>query len=110
VTALLGDVDRITEAVLAVRDALAVVVARGVQVQQLPEAQMFYAPEQAVAQGIKQLYEVDRAARRIMERHTGGEELTRIYRDVVQTGHQLGVDLPVLGALGPFVEAFATQA
>ncbi|HEY5989019.1 MAG TPA: hypothetical protein VIV12_21970, partial [Streptosporangiaceae bacterium] len=37
--------------VLAVRDALAVVAARGVDPQQQPDAQMFAAPERVVAQG-----------------------------------------------------------
>ena len=106
----LGSVDRIAEAVLAVRDALAVVRARGVNVDALPEAQMFAAPEQIVAQGIKDLYEADRAARRIMQRHTGGEELKRIYADVVATGRELGVDMPVLEPLGSFIETYATEA
>jgi len=105
----LGSVDRIAEAVLAVRDALAVVRARGVNVDALPDAQMFAAPEQTTAQAIKDLYEANRAARRIMERHTGGEELKRIYADVVATGRELGVDMPVLEPLGAFVQAFATE-
>jgi len=106
----LGSVDRIAEAVLAVRDALAVVRARGVNVDALPDAQMFAAPEQMTAQAIKDLYETDRAARRIMERHTGGEELKRIYGDVVATGRGLGVEMPVLEPLGSFVQAYATEA
>jgi len=106
----LGSVDRIAAAVLAVRDALAVVRARGVDVAALPDAQMFAAPDQMVAQGIKDLYEADRAARLIMERHTGGEELKRIYADVVATGRRLGVDMPVLEPLGSFVDRYAAQA
>ena len=106
----LGSVDRIAEAVLAVRDALAVVRARRVNVDALPDAEMFAAPEQMVAQGIKDLYEADRAARQIMQRHTGGEELKRIYADVVATGRGLGVDMPVLEPLGSFVESYATEA
>ena len=106
----LGSVDRIAEAVLAVRDALEVVRARGVDIDTLPDAQMFAAPEQMVAQGIKDLYEADRAARRIMQRHTGGEELKRIYADVVATGRELGVDMPVLEPLGSFIETYATEA
>jgi 2-dehydropantoate 2-reductase len=106
----LGSVDRITEAVLAVRDGLAVVRARGVDVDAQPDAQMFGASERIVAEGIKELYEADRAARRIMERHTGGEELRRIYFDVLVTGHDLGVEVPVLDSLRRFVEALTTEA
>jgi 2-dehydropantoate 2-reductase len=105
----LGSVDRIADAVLAVRDALAVVRARGVNVDAQPAAQMFAAPERVVAQGIKELYEADRAARRIMERHAGGEELKRIYLDVVDTGQELGIIMPVLEPLRPFVEALAAS-
>ena len=110
VEAFLDGVDRIAESVLAVRDALAVVRARGVDVQAQPDAQMFAAPEQVVGQGIKELYKADHAARRIMERHTGREELTRIYSDVVTTGRELGVAMPALEALGPFVVAWAADA
>ena len=106
----LGSTDRLGEAVLAVRDALAVVRARGVDVEAQPGAQMFAAPERVVAQSIKELYEVDRAARRIMERHTGGVELARIYSDVVSTGRELGVGMPALEPLGPFVGALSTGA
>jgi 2-dehydropantoate 2-reductase len=106
----LASVDRIAEAVLAVRDALAVVRARGIDVDAQPDAQMFAAPEQIVAQGIKGLYEADRAARRIMGRHTGGEELRRIYFDVLDTGRELGVGMPALESLRSFVEALTTEA
>ena len=67
-------------------------------------------PEGVVAQGIMELYEADRAARRIMERHAGGEELTRIYFDVLATGRELGVAMPALEPLGPFVAALTTGA
>ena len=109
VDGFLGSVDHIADAVLAVRDALAVVRARGVNVGTQPAAQMFAAPEYVVAQGIKELYEAEPAARRIMERHTGGEELKRIYLDVVGTGRELGVAMPVLEPLRPFVEALAAS-
>ena len=49
VVEFLGSVDRIAEAVLAVRDALAVVRARGIDVDAQPDTQMFAAPEQIVA-------------------------------------------------------------
>jgi ketopantoate reductase len=110
VPTFLDDTNALAEAVLAVRDAFRVVAARGIDPWILPEAQMFGAPEDAVAQAIHDQYQVDGAARRIMERHTGGEDLTSIYRDLVATGHQLGVDLPVLEALSPYVAAYAAAA
>jgi 2-dehydropantoate 2-reductase len=106
----LGSVDRISEAVLAVRDALEVVRAREVETVNVPDAQMWAAPEGTVAEGIKGLYETDLGPRRIMERHTGGEELKRIYTDVVATGRDLKVDMPVLEPLASYVEALRTEA
>jgi 2-dehydropantoate 2-reductase len=105
VAAFLDDAARIADGVLAVRDAFAVVQARGVDPASVPDAHMFLAPEHDVALAIKQLYAVDRAARKIMERHTGGPELKRIYGDVVATGRSLAVEMPTLEACGPFVEA-----
>jgi len=110
VAGFLDDTDALREAVLAVREALSIVAARSVDPWQLPDAQMFAAPERAVAQAIHDQYQVDRAARRIMERHTGGSELAAIYRDVTGTGHRLGVATPVLDALGPYVDAYAAAA
>jgi 2-dehydropantoate 2-reductase len=110
VEAFLGNADRIAEAVRAVRDAPAVVAARGVDVGRVADAQMFYAPEAAVAQAIYDQYQTDHGARRIMQRHTGCEELRRIYRDVDRTGHELGVDLPVLDSFERFVEAYGSLA
>lgn len=110
VAAFLADVDAIAEAVLAVRDGLAVVSARGVDPQTIPDAQMFFAPEQPVAEGIRELYAVDRAARKIMERHTGGAELKRIYRDVLETGRELGLLMPTLEPLEPYVDALSDAA
>jgi len=105
VAAFLDDVEQIANGVLAVRDALAVVTARGVDVAAVPDAQLFLTPEREVAAAIHQLYAVDRAARKIMERHTGGAELKRMYGDVVETGRRLGVPMPTLAACRPFVEA-----
>ena len=109
VDTFLSDVERIREAVLAVRDALAVVAARGVDPGSVPDVQMFFAPEREVAEGIRVLYASDPAARKIMERHTGREELRRIYRDVLNTGRELGVTMPTLEPLEPFVEAFPNR-
>lgn len=106
VEAFLSDVERIREAVLAVRDALAVVEARGVDPRSVPDVQMFFAPEREVAEGIRALYASDRAVRQIMERHTGREELQRIYHDVLDTGRELTVQMPTLEPLEPYVDAF----
>ena len=109
VDTFLADVKCIQEAVLAVRDALAVVEARGVDPRSVPDVQMLFAPEREVAEGIRELYASDRAARKIMERHTGREELQRIYHDVLATGRKLGVQMPTLEPLEPFVDAFSIQ-
>ena len=72
----------------------------------MPDAQAFYAPADMVAAGLQHFYAMSVPARRILERHTGVEELKRIYRDVVSTGLELGVTMPRLLALGPVVEAW----
>ena len=67
----LDDVERISEGILAVRETLAIVRARGIDVDTVGDAQVFHAPAEAVAEGIRQQYRVDLAARKIMTRHTG---------------------------------------
>ena len=101
----LGSTDWLEQAVLAVRDALAVVKARGVEVAAILDAQPFFAPPEAVAAGIREQYRVDRAARKIMERHTAHDELQHIYFDVLATGRELRVEMPTLAALAPYVAA-----
>jgi 2-dehydropantoate 2-reductase len=106
VDALLDDTTRLEAAILAGREALEVCRARGVAVERIPDAATFYAPAAAVAVGIHDFYARNVAARRILERHTGVEELKRICRDVVATGRQLGVAMPRLTELEPAVEAW----
>lgn len=106
IDALLDDTARLTDAVLAVRDGLEVCRARGIDVDAVPDAQAFYAPAEMVAAGIQHFYAMSPPARRILDRHTGVQELKRIYGDVVATGLDLGVTMPRLLALGPSVEAW----
>jgi len=106
----LDSTDWISQGILAVRDALAVVTARGIDVGAVPDAQMFFAPTEAVAAGIKEQYRVDLAARKIMTRHTGREELGRIFGDVLASGRALGVATPVLDSLETAVDAYSATA
>jgi len=107
---LLDDIGALESAILASREALEVCRARGVDVDAVPDAQTFFAPAAAVAIGIHDFYATNLPARRILERHTGVDELKRIYADVVQTGRELGVPMPRLTALGPAVEAWTGAA
>ena len=107
IDALLDDTVRLETAILAGREALEVCRARGVAVEQIPDAATFYAPAQAVAVVIHDFYATNLPARRILERHTGVDELKRIYADVMATGQRLGVSMPRLTELGPAVEAWA---
>jgi 2-dehydropantoate 2-reductase len=109
VDALLDDTSRLENAILASREALAICRARGVAVEQIPDAATFFAPAAAVAAGIHDFYATNLPARRILERHTGVEELKRIYTDVVATGRQLGLALPRLTELGTAVEAWTGE-
>ena len=106
----LNDLGHLQDAVLAARDALAVVRARGIVIDDSPDAQMFLAPAEAVAQAIYAEYQTNPAARKIMQRHNGGEELTRIYHDVLDTGRQLQVSIPHLEALADAVDAWRSPA
>ncbi len=58
---------------------------------------------------IHDFYATNLPARKILERHTGVEELKRIFGDVVATGRRLGVALPRLTELEPAVEAWTGQ-
>ena len=106
IDALLDDIGTLANAILAGREALEVCRARGVDVDTVPDAQTFYAPADAVALGIHDYYATNLPARKILERHTGVEELKRIYADVVATGLRLGVPMPRLIGMGPAVEAW----
>jgi len=106
----LNDRGHLQDAVLAARDALAVVRARGVNIDDSSDAQMFLAPAGAVAEGIHAEYQTNPAARKIMQRHNGGDELTRVYHDVLDTGRQLNVPMPHLEALRDAVDAWRATA
>ncbi|HEX7951348.1 MAG TPA: 2-dehydropantoate 2-reductase N-terminal domain-containing protein [Candidatus Limnocylindrales bacterium] len=106
VDALLDDTAQLESAILAGREALEVCRARGVALEQIPDAATFLAPADAVAVVIHDFYATNLPARRILERHTSVEELKRIYADVVATGQQLGVPMPRLTEVGPAVEAW----
>jgi 2-dehydropantoate 2-reductase len=109
VDALLEDTARLQAAILTGREALEVCRARGVAVDQVPDAATFYAPAEAVAVGIHDFYATNLPARRILERHTGVDELKRIYADVVASGRELGVAMPRLTELEPVVEAWTGE-
>lgn len=110
VDALLDDTARLEAAILAGREALDICRVRGVDVERIPDAATFFAPADAVAIGIHDFYATNLPARRILERHTGVEELKRIYADVVATGERLGVATPMLAELGPAVAAWTGEA
>jgi 2-dehydropantoate 2-reductase len=110
IDALLDDAASLEAAILTGREALEVCRARGVPLDQIPDAATFYAPAAAVALGIHDFYATNLPARKILERHVGVEELKRIYHDVVATGRALGVATPRLAALGPAVDAWTGAA
>ncbi len=105
--ALLDDPTRLEAAILAGREALDICRARGVAIERISDAAAFFAPLEAVADGIHDCYAANRPARRILERQTGVDEVKRIHADVLATGRRLGVPMPRLAALGPLVEAWA---
>jgi 2-dehydropantoate 2-reductase len=104
-SALLDNAEVLQQAVLAVRDALEVCRARGVDIDHSEDAAPFFGPVEQVAAGIQALYQQNRAARKIMECHTSVDDLVHIYQDVLVTGRALGVNMPHLAALEPAVVA-----
>jgi len=106
---LLDDTSHLEAAILAGREALDICRVRGVDVARIPAAATFFAPAEAVAVGIHDFYTTNLPARRILERHTGVDELKRIYADVMATGQQLGVAMPRLTELGPAVATWTGE-
>lgn len=87
----------------AVKDALAVLEKRGVNVGVYPDVTLFLLPDvEEAARKLRQLilgmphYERTRAHSHF---DTSPEEMRRLCLDVIETGEQLGVPMPALGSL-----------
>jgi 2-dehydropantoate 2-reductase len=105
-TKFLKDASALAPAARMVRDALAVVRARGVELSLVADVQRFLGPEMLIGQSIEALYATDRAARTILEHQRRGDDMVRIFRDVLDTGRALSVNMPSLMALEPAVQRF----
>ena len=91
------------QAVRAVKDAHKVLARRGVDCAKYPDNKVFLMDdiEQAAALFRKGILGMPHYERTRMHSHadTNPEEMKRFYLDVVETGEQLGVDMPCLSSL-----------
>jgi 2-dehydropantoate 2-reductase len=101
---LLNSIPNLQLGILGGREALAVCQQRGVNVHLYEDARSFYAPALLGAIAVWFTMKTNRPARKIMERHTAIEELQRICIDLINTGNQLKVDIPILNSLAPYIE------
>jgi len=86
------------------REAFAVCAARGVDVKSFADARAVYLPSWLAAFGFWLMLKRNKPARRIMELHNGAEELKRIYYDVLETGERMGVPMPEMRKMRPYVD------
>lgn len=101
----------IKEALLAAREALNVVRVRGVDVSHMDEALPFDLPTWIGVPAFR--FMMGRPlVQRVSDKHAqvAYEELIRIYREVVSTGHALGVKMPHLEAFKPDIDHMEIEA
>jgi len=91
------------EAVLAVRDALLVCERLGVDVRSYREVVPFYLSSRVAARLIPATLKRSRVAGRMIELYDRHPERAQIFLDVVETGRELGVEMPHLTALEQYV-------
>jgi 2-dehydropantoate 2-reductase len=90
--------------ILAGREALSVCQARGVDPRSFEDARSFYAPALLGAVSVWLMMKTNGPARKIMERHTAMDELQRMVHDLLETGEQLKIDMPVYQSLQLYVD------
>jgi len=97
---LMDDVDTARRMILATRESLGVAKARGVNVEEYPDAQPFlHVPiEQMLEYGLEMFTKGPIAKRTAKAGHfqDSPEEMKRFYFDVLHTGEELGLEMPNL--------------
>jgi 2-dehydropantoate 2-reductase len=101
---LLNSIPNLRLGILAGREALAVCQARGVDVRAYEDAKSFTAPAWLGAIAVWFMMKTNQPARKIMERHTAVDELQQMYYDVLASGEQLNVSMPVYRSLKKYVD------
>jgi 2-dehydropantoate 2-reductase len=100
----------VKDAMLAAREALAVVRARGVDISRMDEARPFDLPTWMGVPALKFLR--DRPVSTHigdLQRLNASAEMVQIYREVVSTGRKLNVPMPHLEAFGPDVDVMGRE-
>ncbi|KXK63026.1 ketopantoate reductase [Micromonospora rosaria] len=93
----------VREAILATRELLPLVEARGVDLRRhRSDLLPFTAPLWLAAPALAWLFRYFPPARRVMEAHANPEELRAICRDTLAEAHRLGVAVPRLAAAEPY--------
>ncbi|MBM3147777.1 MAG: hypothetical protein FJ000_07785, partial [Actinobacteria bacterium] len=86
-------------AVLAVRDALLVCERLGVDVRAYREVMPFYLSSRLASRLIPAALKRHQVARRMIELYDRRPERAQVFLDVVETGRELGVEMPHLTVL-----------
>jgi ketopantoate reductase len=101
---LLNSTPNLRLGILAGREALAVCQARGVNTYSFNDAKSFYASAVLGAAAAWLMMKTNGPARKIMERHTAVDELQRMYHDLLKTGEQPKIEMPVYRSLEQYVD------
>ncbi len=85
------------KAVRVVREIMPVLSARGVVIEDHPELTFFSQPEAAVAKALSEMLG-NTAFQAAIDGHANPEELNRMFKDVLEESHRLGIVTPLLDA------------
>ncbi|GAA2526754.1 ketopantoate reductase family protein [Winogradskya humida] len=100
---LAGSPAAVREAMLATRELLPLVEARGVDLRRhRPDALLFRAPARLTGPALAWLFGHFGPVRRVMEAHANPEELRAVCRDTLAEARRLGVAVPRLEAAEPY--------
>ena len=83
------------KAVRVVREVMPVLSARGIKIEDHPELSFFNQPEVTVAESLGKLLGSP-AFQAAIDGHTNHEELVRMFSDVLEESHRLGIVVPLL--------------
>lgn len=99
----ISNLSNIHQGVYCIREALEVCKARGVNLMQFSDARAFFLPSWIAALGFWFMMKINRSQREIFENYKGIDEIQVIYKNIVQTGTNLHVPMPILSSMDSYV-------
>ena len=94
---IMNSVSSLSEAVLTIREAVKVVEARGVDLNNYNNELMAYKiPSKLAGMIMKRMFKASELTRRIMELHNNMEDLIYVCKGVYDKGKEFGVKTPLL--------------